>query len=374
MSTKTVNIRQADDPSAAIRDAAAVLNDGGLVIFPTETVYGIGARADRPDALQRLYDVKNRPAGQPFTVHIGRRDDADIFVPDPGSTARQLMKKAWPGPLTLLLSVDDPTETPVAEKMGRDRVTHVFKDGVVGLRCPDNFTAISLLSQVDGPVVAASANLAGKHPPRTIEDALVDLDGQVAVALDDGPAFYNLPSTIAKIEGNRFEIVRQGIYDERMLTEFERVGVLFVCTGNTCRSPMAWGLARKMIAEHLSCGVDELADRKIDVLSAGTGAFPGAPPSEHAVDVMKGRDIDITAHTADMVSAQLIHRADHVFTMTESHRQILLHLLPDAENYVHTLLADGDIADPIGGSRDDYEACARQIESAIEARLKEIEL
>ena len=374
MATKTINIRQSDDPESAIRDAAGVLNDGGLVIFPTETVYGVGARADRPDALKRLYEVKNRPTDQPFTVHIGRREDADAFVPEPSTTAKQLMKKAWPGPLTLLLSVDDPGATPVAEKLGENGVSHVFKDGVVGLRCPDSFTACNLLSLVDGPVVAASANLAGKQPPRTVEDALADLDGEVAVALDEGPAMYNVPSTIAKVAGNTFEIVREGIFDERMLTEFERVGILFVCTGNTCRSPMAWGLARDMLAKRFDCRIDDLADRKIDVLSAGTGAFPGAPPSENAVAVMADRSIDISMHTADMISGEMVHRADHVFTMTGSHRQILLHLQPDAVGYVHTLLETGDIADPIGGSKSDYEECAKQIEAAIDARLKEIDL
>lgn len=374
MPAKTIDVTQSDDPAGAIREAADALNDGNLVVFPTETVYGIAARADRPDAIKRLYEAKNRPTDQPFTVHLGRREDADAYVTDPGRTARQLMKKAWPGPLTLLISVDDPATTPIGQQVGSTAVDYLFRDGVVGLRVPGNFTACTMLAQVDGPVVAASANLAGKHPPRTVQDALKDLDNEASIALDDGPAIYNTPSTIARVNENSFEIVREGIYDERMLAEFERTTLLFVCTGNTCRSPMAWGLARDKLANRFDCRPEDLIDRKIDVLAAGTGAFPGAPPSEHSVTAMSERGIDISTHTADAVSLEMVHRADYIFTMTESHRQTLLQMVPSAEGYTFTLDPDGQIADPIGGSRDDYDACAKEIDAALEKRLKEIEL
>ena len=97
---------------AAIRSAAAVLEAGGLVVFPTETVYGLAARVDRPDALKRLRTIKSRPESRPFTVHIGSREALSSFAPQAPGLARRLARKAWPGPLTLLLEVDDPSSAP----------------------------------------------------------------------------------------------------------------------------------------------------------------------------------------------------------------------------------------------------------------------
>jgi protein arginine phosphatase len=374
MKTKTITVPQEKGYDEGVREAAAALDAGGLVIFPTETVYGIAARADKPDALRRLYEAKNRPADQPFTVHIGRRADVDLFVDPPTGIAKRFIRKAWPGPLTLLLTASDPGAMPIAAEGGADLVKALYWGKTIGLRLPDDVVATTMLQLTGGPVVAASANLAGSPPPRTADEALRDLDGRVDIALDGGPARYDSASTIVRIEGEKYDIVRQGVYDERMMRGFAQTNLLFVCTGNTCRSPMAGGLAERLIAERLGCSVSELGDRSVVVRSAGTGAWPDSPAADHAVAVLSKRDIDISSHASQRLTVELIQQADYVFTMTRSHRDFVLSMVPSADDRTFTLAADGDISDPIGGGLDVYAACADMIESALRTRLEEIDL
>ncbi|MCH7876586.1 MAG: threonylcarbamoyl-AMP synthase [Gemmatimonadetes bacterium] len=150
--------------SASIQRATEVLAAGGLVAFPTETVYGIGANAADPDAIRRLRELKQRPADKPFTVHVGRQSDVDRFVADVSPIGRRLVAKAWPGPLTLVFPVPDYRAAAVAREIDAGQLSAIYHDGTVGLRCPDSQPACDLLTGVTVPVVAASANPAGGQP------------------------------------------------------------------------------------------------------------------------------------------------------------------------------------------------------------------
>ncbi len=374
MTTTVVTIDEQQGYWNAIREAAAALNSGGLVIFPTETVYGVAARADLPDALSRLYSLKQRPGEQPFTVHIAKKSDADDYAPDASPIARRLMRKCWPGPLTLILTTESPESTPIAERHGPDFAKIIYHNGTVGLRCPDFTAATDFLAAAEGPVVAASANLAGKPPPRSAEAALNDLDGNVDFCLDGGESRYSKASTIVRVDDQGYEILREGTLDQRMLDACAMMTILFVCTGNTCRSPMAEGLARKIFAEKIGCHPNDLGGRNIRIMSAGVAARPSGSPADHAVEVLSGRDIDISNHRTHALSQELIQSADHIFTMTESHRSTVSSMAPSAAHKTETLILGEDVSDPIGGDQDVYTACADMIEKALKVRLSAIEL
>lgn len=374
MAAKTINVAQEEGYWSGIREAAAVLNDGGVVVFPTETVYGVAARADRSDALQRLREAKNRSSDRPFTIHIPRRSDAERYVPDLGSYARRFIRKGWPGPLTLIMRTETPEATPIAADIEPAAVEAIYHDNSVGLRCPDNHVARDLLSETLGPVVAASANPRGHKAPRTAQEASQGLNGVADLVLDGGAARYNKPSTIVRVNDDGYEVVREGVYDDRMLRGLLKLSILFVCTGNTCRSPMAAGLARYAIATRLGCDVGALGDRDIEIDSAGTFARSGGPPSESAVSVLKARGIDISDHGAQPLTVELIQRADHIFAMTASHREAVVRMETSAAERTTTLLVDGEIADPFGDAPEVYAKCADTIEDAIKKRLTEVPL
>jgi protein-tyrosine phosphatase len=372
MGTEVIKVTADAGFVEAVRVASEALLRGGLVAFPTETVYGVGARADLPDAMARLRELKSRTDGKPFTVHVAQRRDVDQYVPGLSGLAERLVRKAFPGPLTLLLTADL-VGARVLE--GRDpRVAdELASDGVIGVRCPDDPVASRILAAVPHPVVASSANLAGQSPPYSGDAALDDLDGRVDVLIDTGGTRYAKASTIVRVDGDRYEIVREGVYEERMIRQWALLRILFVCTGNTCRSPMAAAIARRLLAERIGCHPDDLEARGIVLESAGTFGGAGAA-SEHAVTVVAKRGGDLSDHRSRALSPEMLRSADHVFAMTRAHRDAALSMEPSVADRVSVLAGDMDINDPAGGSLQDYQAAADAIERALRVRLEEVSL
>jgi L-threonylcarbamoyladenylate synthase len=368
----TIDIR--GDYSAAVDRAASVVNGGGVIAFPTETVYGVGVRADLPSAVQRLRELKQRADSKPFTVHLAEREGVHAYVPILPALGRRLVRKGWPGPVTLLFRVPDPSEAPALQ--GRDPTLRsaLYQGEEIGLRCPDHEVARRLLAGISGPVVATSANRAGRPPACTAAEVLTELGEGIDLVLDAGPAEFGEASTVVRVGENGYEVVREGVYDARTLRRLASLTFLFVCTGNTCRSPMAAGMFRRMLARRLGCAVSDLEERFVAVHSAGTSAGAGSKATPEAVDVMQRRNVDLADHRATRLSPELINVADRIYVMTTSHAETVTALVPSAQAKTRLLSDEGEIDDPIGGTVSVYESCALRIEKALTIRLEEIEL
>ncbi|QKZ18394.1 L-threonylcarbamoyladenylate synthase [Streptomyces chartreusis] len=182
-----------------IEQAAGVLRAGGLVAFPTETVYGLGANAEDPAAVARIFQVKGRPPSHPLIVHIGGAEHLDDWVEDVPAAARLLAERFWPGPLTLVL------------RRGR-RVPLEATGGLetVAVRVPDHPVALALLTEFGGGVTAPSANRFGAVSPTTADHVRVELGDDVDFVLDGGLCTVGVESTIVDATGDQPSILRPG--------------------------------------------------------------------------------------------------------------------------------------------------------------------
>jgi L-threonylcarbamoyladenylate synthase len=187
------------DRTHEIEHAADVLRSGGLVAFPTETVYGLGADASSSAAVRHLYRVKGRPAEHPVIVHLGDRVMLDEWALEVPAAAALLADACWPGPLTVV--VRRAAHVPDAVTGGLD---------TVGLRVPDQPLARELLRAFGGGVAAPSANRFGRVSPTTAADVRADLGADVDVVLDGGPCRIGVESTIVDCSGGEPAILRLG--------------------------------------------------------------------------------------------------------------------------------------------------------------------
>jgi len=372
MQTIVIKSEDTNAYASALAEAAQALRAGELVIFPTETVYGVAANVADARAVAKLRAAKGRGQSQPFTVHLGQKQHARQFLTAPPLVARRFMRKAWPGPLTVVCEEPTPERTAVATKCPPQQLGEIYYRGTVGLRCPDHPVATRLLTEAGVPVVASSANRHGRPPPCDVNDALRELNGLVAYAIDAGPTRHNVASTVVEVRDNDWRILRSGAVDVRALQRLASCAILFVCTGNSCRSPMAEVLFRDALARRLGSTPEALGQLGYAVMSAGTAASTGGSASSGALSAMSARGLDLSAHRTQPLTVELIHRAERIYVMSDEHRDAVLRLVPGAAGRVELLDADGPVLDPLGGSPDDYRRCAEQIERAVKARLEEL--
>lgn len=368
----TLNLRAADPLNESVRLAADAITRGGLILFPTETVYGVAAAALAASGVERLRRLADAPAGAPLVVHLAQPRDARNYLSHPAPVARRLMRRAWPGPLTLSIAEPHPERTAVAAGHGSDKLTAVFAAGRVVLRCPAHPVAAALLAAVAAPVVATSAARHDALAAHTFEDARNLVGDLVDVCLDAGETPLRAHSTLVRIDGNAWSIERAGAIDARAVARLARSETLFVCTGNTCRSPMAEYLFRERLAATLQMTPAEAAAAGFLVSSAGTFAHAGGVMSSGTLEVLRRRGIAGDAHRSRPLTTELIQQAERIYCMTTDHLSAVLELAPGAAGRVRLLSPGAAIADPLGGGAGEYERCAADIGAAIEARVKEI--
>jgi len=229
-----------------IQQAASLIRRGELVAFPTETVYGLGASAFVPEAVEKIFIAKSRPAGNPLLLHVSNREHLSALVSDISLDALLLMETFWPGPLSIILPA----------LPGVPRVITGGQPGV-GLRMPDHPIALALI-EAAGPIAAPSANLSGRPSPLTAADVAADLDGRIAAVVDGGSTGLGVESTVIDLSGPHYRLIRLGGVPVERLQDILQCNIELIENENT-RLPHYQTQSKVILCENEEDFIEKLA-------------------------------------------------------------------------------------------------------------------
>ena len=336
------------------------LVEGKCVVLPTESTYEIVASALQPAAVANLH--KLAPESWPTIVV---RDYANLFdwLPLLRGEAPRIFRKMGAGPITL--TADAGFAQGLFARLPEATRQLLVHDGRIAIRWPSH-AIWDELRQVNLPFVSIpiSGGTTSAETARLVGD-------RVSCILDAGETQFGAMPTVVQAEGRRCRLVRENAVTREQIDELALCRILFICTGNTCRSPMAEVLCAKLLAEQLGCTPGELSRHGFCVQSAGLAAMMGSEASPDGVRVVADHGADLSRHRSRMATMEMLLWADHIFTMTASHAYALS---PVAQIQTPQLLspAGDDVADPIGGELSDYRTCAEQIIQYLRQRLPEL--
>jgi len=332
-----------------VKQVVEVIQRGGIVALPTETVYGLGVCAGKRKAIDRLYELKKRPKDKPLSFALGSANKAikDYFDNLP-SFGYRLMEKFWPGPLTIIY--------------------YTSRNEKIGVRVPDNLVTNEILSELNQAIYLPSANISGQKDAISaleVEEAFGD---EVDLIVDGGKCNYSQPSTVLDLTSQPFKVLRAGVIQEQDIVKtFIRKRILFVCTGNSCRSPMAEFLLRKYLEV-----VRPHSNDRYEVISRGISAPEGLKASASVVSILRDEEgLDASGFYAQKLDKFTILSSDLIFCMEDIQCKYILDIEPKAEGRVFNLKKflsfrnEEDIPDPVGRNLAVYREVYSRIKEAI---------
>jgi protein-tyrosine phosphatase len=298
----------------------------------------------------------------PLTVLLGQAAQVFDWLPFLRGVGIRLARRFWPGPLTLVSGMG--LRQGVFPRLPSGVGERLATNERLALRLTDHVAARKIALRLGMPLVAAST------PWITPDQVLASLGDKVGLVIQNGRTTFAQPETVVHVQGRDWQVLTEGAVPKEEIEEAAPCRIVFVCTGNTCRSPLAEGLCRKLLADHLRCPAAELGKHGFCVQSAGLAAMIGAEATPEAVAAAAELGADLAGHGSQPLTIEMLLQADRLFAMTASH----LRMLYGVRGVTPRLLSpDGaDVADPIGGPPELYRECAHQIRGHLENLLPEL--
>lgn len=367
--TRVIDYSDPGDHRMVVQAALDALREPQLMGLPSECGYLLATSSTNGPAAEQLLQIARSTGGQAILC-LAHPDQLPDFVAPLSPQAMRLAQRGWPGPIILEFAQSGWSGPPLSAA-----VTRYFADEIARFAGPGHPLFAGLARVQREPILVVEA-------PAPTGKTWAQADGlELAQAWGDqlglvvNAGFVSCPqgpTAVRFTADGGWSISRSGVYSAERIARLMAKSILFVCTGNTCRSPMAEGLFRSLLSERLNCREDELPSRGFQVGSAGVAALPGAPASPNALEVLDQAGIDLTGHTSQPVTEQLVAWADLVLTMTSRHLSAVVGAFPDSSNKVQLLCPEGDVADPFGGSLRDYQECGEQIRQCLEHWLDQV--
>jgi protein-tyrosine phosphatase len=343
------------DPSTLIRTIRETTAAGSTVVMPGDCGYVVLLNPAAATTTARLGGLVEPPA----VLAWGPEDPAGLGLQLSAPVSR-LLARAWPAPL--VVTVGGRAHWPAHWSASvRERLAR----GPARFRCPEHPLFAAITPSLEMPLLVVDTFLP------TAEAVLDQVEDAEASAISAGAIVAEGRPTVLAGTASGYEVVEQGLMPGEEIEQLAARMVLFVCTGNTCRSPLAEALAKQMLAERLGCETADLPRRGVWVMSAGVSALGGSPATPEAVAVANELGADLDKHRSRAVDEQLLGAVDDVIAMTRGHALALASRFPGAGPAPRLLCGEEDLDDPIGSGLDVYRRCAASIRTHLERLIPE---
>ena len=368
----SIDWKSADDRRDLVHLAVQSVAEGQLVILPTETSYILACSPLHPIAVEQLLQLHQQRLVAEPVLFLRAPSEIRDFVPAPSAVAQRVATRLWPGPLIMQLALRHP-DSLVQRFPGALQEFIAARDGEIGFRVASHPAIREIQKLCPGPLLTgeiASADNRWAFDPQAASSFVGRFAGLI---VDDAATSFGEPATVWAVENNHCRILRQGAVQQDDVQRATALIILIVCTGNTCRSPMAQVLLQQKLQQRFA-QFFENGPPPAFALSAGTNAGNGSAASHEAVQAMKSRGLDLSQHTSRGVTLEILQTADIVLTMTQNHRQALLGRWPQFGPKTMLLSTSGrDVADPYGGSQQVYLAAASEIEHFLDEFIDDLD-